>query len=290
MVSLGILRDPGVRRWLGGLAPTWTLLDQGSFQALQQEPSSQNRALRLASDLTSGELAASAVARNTLILLGQAAEADGLKLTVTGNLSRAVVAEMVDLIEWPSFDRNEAFRFHKVVNEPDFLPLFFVRQVAELANLVAPERGHLRPTPFGRKMLDRRQQQALQAILFHLTFWHADLGFLGRGLHGSWPQADIGVVLWSLSIAASDWQSSETLTRLCTIPERGVVEATWDIGSLAMEARVLRPLLWFGLLDYRSEKDPDARVDERHCYRKTSLFDRFLSFEVVTDRHKGVRH
>jgi hypothetical protein len=41
------------------------------------------------------------VARNTLILLQQAIERSGLPLTATGNLSRAVVADMCKLIDWP---------------------------------------------------------------------------------------------------------------------------------------------------------------------------------------------
>jgi hypothetical protein len=36
-----------------------------------------------------------------------------------------------------------------------------------------------------------------------------------RGLLGPWPQADIGIiVLWSLSVSAADWQTSDKLTRL----------------------------------------------------------------------------
>src|SRR6185369_15217067 len=136
-----------------------------------------------------------------------------------------------------------------VVNEPDFLPLFFVRHVAELANLLRRRRGYLKTTPVGRQLLD--QPQPLQAILFHLTFWHIDLGYLGRGLHHGWPQRDAGVVLWSLSIAASDWQSRERLTRLCTIPISDVLGTTWDTASYAMEARILHPLQWFGLLEHR---------------------------------------
>jgi hypothetical protein len=46
-----------------------------------------------------------------------------------------------------------------------------------------------------------------------------DLGYFGRGLLGSWSQVDAGVVLWSVSVCANDWQSAEKLTRLCTIPE-----------------------------------------------------------------------
>jgi hypothetical protein len=43
-------------------------LTHDSFNALQQEPSATNTALRLASDLTVNELNASAVARNALHL------------------------------------------------------------------------------------------------------------------------------------------------------------------------------------------------------------------------------
>jgi hypothetical protein len=57
-----------------------------------------------------------------------------------------------------------------------------------------------------------------------------------------------------------------------------------------MEARILRPLLWFGLLEYRSEKIPDTRFGARHYYRKTRLFDRLLAFDVKMDFAGGPRH
>ena len=290
MVARDFLLDPEVHRWLGGVEPAWTLLDMESLNALRREPSKDNRALRLANNFTTAEIAASAVTRNTLILLGRAADSDGLKLTATGNLSRTVVAEMVDLFEWPSFDRAEAFRLHKVVNEPDFLPLFFVRHVAQMAKLVRPYRGSLRATRLGKEIMSEDRQRALQAILFHVTFWHADLTYLSRGMHGSWSQRDIGVLLWSLSVAAADWQPPEKLTRLCTIPVNGVLQASWDTGSLTMEARILRPLLWFGLLEHRAEKAPDARLAKRRYYRKAPLFDRFFTFDIHTEQPETARH
>src|SRR5262245_58734927 len=81
-----------------------------------------------------------------------------------------------------------------------------------------------------------------------------DLGNFGRGLRGSWPQADAGIVLWSLLVCANDWQSAEKLTRLCTIPDPAMFSEMWNRTSYAMEAKILRPLLWFGLLEHRSEK------------------------------------
>jgi hypothetical protein len=120
-----------------------------------------------------------------------------------------VVAEMRKLIEWPEYDQAGAFRFNKVINEPDVLPLHVVRLLAQAATLVRAQRGKLVATPLGKSMLSDTRQTSLPAILFHIAFWHMDLGYFGRGLLGSWPQADIGIVLWSLSVSADGWQTSE---------------------------------------------------------------------------------
>ena len=134
MVAEDFLQDPQVRRWLDGVEPAWTLLSFDSLRALRQEPSAVATAIRIANDLSADEIASSAVARNTFILLQQAIERGGLPLTATGNLSRAVVAEMRAVIEWPGYDQADAFRLHKVINEPDFLPLHIVRLLAEAAH------------------------------------------------------------------------------------------------------------------------------------------------------------
>jgi hypothetical protein len=290
MVAADFLQDPRVQGWLDGVEPAWTLLTFESLLALRHEPSAVQTAIRIANDLSVGEIAGSPVARNTLILLRQAIERVGLPLTATGNLSRAAVAEMCKLIEWPDYDQADAFRFNKVINEPDFLPVHVVRQLAQAAILVCAQRGKLVATPLGKSMLSDARQGSILAILFHLAFWHMDLGYFGRGLLGSWPQADVGVVLWSLSVCASDWQSTEKLTRLCTIPEPTILSGTWDRTPYAMEAKILRPLLWFGLLEQRTEKVPSGRFGEHHFYRKAELFDRLLAFDVQVDLSEGARH
>ena len=290
MVAPGMLQNPSVRNWLGGILPAWTLLDQVSFEALRRPPSSRASVITLAPDFSPDEVGQSAVARNTLILLNAASAGSGLKLTTTGNLTRGVVAEMIDLFTWPDFDKADAFRFHKVINEPDFLPLYFVRHVAESIRLVRQYKGHLKITPVGRQVLEDPDRQALQALLFHTVMWGIDLNYLGRGLHEGWPQGDVGVLIWSLSVSANDWQSSGRLARMCTIPINGVLAAQWDSGTMAMEARVLRPLWWFGLLEYRREEIPGRRFEASHFYRKTPLFDRFLSFSVKLEAAAGSRH
>jgi hypothetical protein len=136
MVAPGFLRNEAVRRWLGCIEPTWRLLDETSFRELSRPPSAMGGPIYLAADFTDEELQKSAVARNALILLRAAATGPGLKVTPTGNLSRSVVAEMCSLFTWPGYDMASDFQYHKVVNEPDFLPLHFVRQTLQAAKLV----------------------------------------------------------------------------------------------------------------------------------------------------------
>lgn len=292
MVAPGMLQNPSVKEWLGGIEPAWTLLDFASFNALYEAPSSAGAAIHLASNLMPEETQQSAVARNAVTLLRAASAGPGLKLTATGNLSRGIVAEMIEAFAWPGFDRVREFRLHKVINEPDFLPLFFVRHLAEAAKLLRKHKGHLRITPAGRRLLTNANIGAVQAVLFHVAFWHLNLGYLGGGLHGSWPLHDAGVVLWCLSVAADQWQTREHLTRVSTVPIIGVLDALWDTGSMAMEARVLRPLWWFGLLEYRQETVQGQPRGSGHSYRKTPLFDRFLGFDVILDVgvSEGDRH
>ena len=197
---------------------------------------------------------------------------------------------MCKLIEWPDYDQADAFRLNKVINEPDFLPLHVVRQLAQAATLVRAQRGKLVATPLGKSMLSDAKQGSLLTILFHLAFWHMDLGNFGRGLRGSWPQADAGIVLWSLLVCANDWQSAEKLTRLCTIPDPAMFSEMWNRTSYAMEAKILRPLLWFGLLEHRSEKITSGRFGEHHFYRKAELFERLLAFDVQVGVSEGPRH
>jgi hypothetical protein len=77
MVAADFLQDPRVQGWLDGVEPAWTLLTFESLLALRHEPSAVQTAIQIANGLSVGEIAGSPVARNTLILLGQAIEREG---------------------------------------------------------------------------------------------------------------------------------------------------------------------------------------------------------------------
>jgi hypothetical protein len=150
-------------------------------------------------------------------------------------------------------------------------------------------RGKLILTLLGRRMLALEQHGPLQPVLFHVAFWHMNLAYFDRYPIDSWPLTQAGVILWSLSASAHEWLPRETLTRLCAPPVIGVLESQWDFGSSAMEARILRPLVWFGLLESRTEPRSPTEVVDRRLYRKTPLFDRFVKFDVQVEGSE-IRH
>jgi hypothetical protein len=184
---------------------------------------------------------------------------------------------------------RRCLQLQKVVNEPDVLPLHFLRILTQSAKLLRTHRGKLVPTPLGRRLLAAEQHGPLQAVLFHVAFWRLNLAYFDRYALDSWPQSEVGVILWSLSASAHDWLPRETLTRLCASPVIGVLESQWDLGSSAMEARILRPLGWFGLLESRTEPRSPTEVVDRRLYRKALLFDRFVKFDVQIEG-PDIRH
>ncbi|RTL81054.1 MAG: hypothetical protein EKK29_18685 [Hyphomicrobiales bacterium] len=203
-----LLDLPGAAEWFGVLRPAWLSLDPRSLEALREEPLNRHGALRIAADATQADADMSPVLRNAIILLEAASKGDGLKLTATGNLARVVVDDMRYRFEWPGYEKASTLGLYKVINEPDFMPLHFIRITAAHAGLLRRRKGVLTTTPAARELLSRQRFGPLQAILFHTALWRLDLSYFGRGLLGSWPQGDVGIVLWSLSIAAWDLQTS----------------------------------------------------------------------------------
>ncbi len=94
-----LLDLPGAAEWFGIVEPAWLSLDPRSLEALREEPSNRPGALRISPDLTEADADVSPILRNAIILLEAVSEGDGLKLTATGNLARAVVDDMRDRFE-----------------------------------------------------------------------------------------------------------------------------------------------------------------------------------------------
>ena len=78
--------------------------------------------------------------------------------------------------------------------------------------------------------------------------------------------------------------------RLGAMPTDEAMAAVRDFPAFAFEARVLRPLMWFGLLEQHSPGHSRPLRGERPLYRKAPLFDRFLTFDVALEGGDQSRH
>ena len=77
----------------------------------------------------------------------------------------------------------------------------------------------------------------------------------------------------------------DTLRALTTVRDDAVAKLHWKAEGSMFVGRVLGPLRWFGLLEYRGP----AETFEVG-WRKTALFDRFLSFDVRLAKERVTGH
>ena len=273
------------RKWLGDVEPAWTVLEPDFAEKLLGEPPFESGALHLAVDLTADELGQSVLVQNARALLGAAAEGDCLKLTARKNLTRSTVAAMRDAMVWPGCAFEETWRAGKVLNEDHVQELRLLRALVEMDGLVKHAGGRLRTTAYGHAVLKGRRS-GLQANLFRNAFWQMSLNLFGCGECGHWPQQQIGMALWALSTTGHRWQETGDLMRLSVLPDEAVLRNPDWVAPMLFALRVLRPLLWFGLLECR--EDPVFR--DKGVWRKTALFDRFLAFDTKLPRTDGTVH
>ena len=275
--------------WPGGVEPVWALLEPESARALRAEPAMDNPTLRLAADLPVEAFGESAFVRNALIALELIGNEFLPRRTEKGQFGRDMVASMREAMTWPGMEATEQYRAGKALHEGHVWALHLLHRLMELAGLMDGRAFLGQLTPLGHEMREPGRRGALQALLFRHLYWRADLSefveTFPRGLPGSWPQDDIGALLWGLSNVAGEWQSVDTLRALTTIRDDAVAKMHWNAEGSTFVGRVLGPLRWFGLLEYRGPPDT-AGV----CWRKTALFDRFLSFDVRLARDRGTGH
>ena len=272
----GFLESPRVIEWLRGKEPAWTLLTFESWCAVRRKPEETGCALSLSEETSS------TLASNALMFLSRVGS--GTRLTTTGNLTRAFVAEMLEAFVWHEPDRTEAFaRRPRIVDEPEFPPLHAARIFRDRANLVHVEGRRLRLTKKAQTLVAKQDVDKLNRLLFEAAFWNTNLAYFDGLPLSPWPQGQIGTILWCLSVAANDWQKPDDLVRLSAAPVNGIVEAERDESGAIFEARILRILAWFDLLEVEATPDENWSFLQRRRYRKSKIFDAFFRFDVTLE-------
>ena len=196
---------------------------------------------------------------------------------------------MVDEFRWPDHEKEVIYSLNKVVNEEDFLPLHYLHVVMKEAGLLRKYKGLLKPSRLGRAMLDEGAAGELMRLLFTATFDTFNIAYFDWVSIRSWPQEQAGLVLYLLSQAASEWTPPDILMRRTAIPTLEVIDAPYDFPEFAFSGRILRYLVWFGLMEMRPPRTLDKIAVKRE-YRKTPLYDRFLAFDMRPSGDAGTIH
>ena len=178
---------------------------------------------------------------------------------------------------------------NKVVNETDFTPLLYLRVLMGEAGLIRRWKGHMKPSRRGRDLLADGAVGELMHRLFTTNFDLYNTGYLDGSSIEGWPQEQVGLVLFLLSEAAVEWATAVELMRKTSIPTRAVLSAPPSLPGFVFAMRVLEYLVWFGLLERRSEHRGVLNEDET-AYRKSPLYDCFLGFELGTEAPSDRRH
>jgi hypothetical protein len=228
-------------------------------------------------DLPFAALAATTVLPNARLFL-MALDDGGAKLTARGNLNRKFVEMLLDRLQWHGCYADEIRSVCNTVNEQDFTPAMYLHAVFRLAGLVRSEKGLLKLTRKGQLLQPEEQAGRLQAVLFRTTFARYNLAYLDRFDMPEVFAPQISLILYLTGQFCTDWRETGALMRSVTFPTKELTEPKYpDLPITAFEARVLRYLCWFGLME---KARPAANDDWRQprLFRKTVLYEQVLPF------------
>ncbi|WP_132528288.1 hypothetical protein [Rhizobium sp. BK376] len=207
-------------------------------------------------------------------LLIYAYDLGGIPLTQSmANFNRKCVEWAAEEFRWPGYEPADLYAVTKVLNEPDFPPLFGLHSMFLNARLIRHFKGKAVLTKAGMAVL--REHGRLQALLFDRAFFDSDpYGGDPRVVEaGLW---DVRHILTVVSNRLGDWVSLSDLTEwsvaVDAFPTTGPLGAKHN-ATLYVALNAVRPLSWLGLVEVVNGQDGD--LGGRHL-RKTPLFDKFV--------------
>lgn len=284
--------EQGLRRYnerpqreLGGLSPLQVArLVEGDWAT--------TGALRLDRSLSFDALAGSDFLHNARLFLAALGDAGTVKPTAAGNLPRTFVAELLGRLRWPAGLVDDVHRVNRVVNEEDVFPLHVLRHVLVLAGLMRRHKG-FRLTTAGRELLAEARAGELFARLFVAFFRRLNLAYLDGAPPHAGLQQTIAFPLLMLAREAASWVTPGQLAPRVWLtdaadPPTALEEKYGDLAPIRTGSRLLKPLVAFGLLESRDRPGVDA-WHRPYEVRKTALFDRFLHFDLDSDRDSADR-
>ena len=118
----------------------------------------------------------------------------------------------------------------------------------------------------------------MNATLFEATCHNYNLAYLDPMAAEDNYQQQIGLILYLLAQFGDRPRTAADLVVGCTLPIDSVQTDLSHKPESVFAVRVLRYLVWFGLLE-TAQRAANDELFARPLYRKTPLYDRFLSFD-----------
>jgi hypothetical protein len=244
-------------------------------------------ALRVARDLSPVEVADVAVLADVRLLLEFVRDRGPIKLTATGALPLAVVAELVPRLrtELP-LPGHDPFEWIGRRLEDDVRWLPVLRFMLTASGLLYRRKG-LRVSKRGLAMLADERAGELYSLLFLVLFRELDLRLLDYYEGQAALQSTVAYSFYRLRDCARTWTSHRTLADQAWHPDKRdpptefQLERGLDLAPGTFRWRVLEPLLQFGLLEARVPPGPEPDYARDKEFRTTPLFDRFLRFDFT---------
>lgn len=241
-------------------------------------PSKLGSHILLNAGLALSDLEVSPLCVNGMKLLTYAHDLGGVPLTQSmANFNRRCVEWAADEFRWPGYEPDDLYAVNKILNEPDFPPLFGLHSMFLNTRLIRHFKGKAVLTKAGRAVLG--QHGRLQAQLFDQAFFDSDpYGDDPRVIEaGLW---DLGHILTVVGNRLGDWVSLADFTGWSVpvdiFPTTGPLGAKHN-AMLFVSINAVRPLSWLGLIEVEKGEGGLGNLEGRHL-RKTVLFDKFVRF------------
>jgi SEC-C motif len=258
---------------LGGLSPEQV---QGLLTADWSDPAGP---LFVDRSLPASEVTGARMLRNAWAFLDGLAEEGGTRATAAGNLNRAFVARMRDVLESPHEPRDAVLdSYRQVVNEEDIGYLHLLRVVLEIGGLVKRRKSLWTATREGDRFRDRDRAGALLAHLFETVFRRLDLRGMDAVTAGEGFQYQVPFALHRFRDVGQVWATPAELAGRLLLPfvrESIPPSEHVDSAAILLERRFLAPLENLGLAE-RQEVPSPSRAFPRHRYRTSPLYERLL--------------
>ena len=266
-------------RELGGLSPDQAFLLHNCGWWADPFP------IRLETNLSFEQVGQTQFFHNVRAFLQAVDDFQGAPTTAKGNLSRAFVAHMLDLLALRPGRLEMIRQVCKVINESDVWPLHIVRAVCQVGGLVRKRKGRFVVTRKARGLLEEDRAGALYHHLFDTMLRQFNLAYLTRVDEVPGIQETVPYELYRIAqLPLGQDHEIEGLVPIVFMPvvrqEIATYSSQEDTPQWLLKNFLLRPLESFGLVEIVAGARKPPSIDLMNHVRRLPLFDAFIRFEI----------